>query len=199
MADRITGRPYSVKVDETIRGSAFLFDEWKTANVTDKRGYTYVGMKLKFDACINKFFYLQRDTTYEFVSNMEEVELFPLTGDTVTKMVFKKGFTVDSKLTADKFVQVLSEGKITAVKYINKKQEEITEYNVPGKIKVFKDNMTYFFIKEGNAVSQKPGQKLLQEILKDKWATIDAYIKQNDLNAKNEDDCVKVIKYYNTL
>ena len=111
MADLVTGKPYYIKVDETIRGSAFLFDDWKTANVTDKRGNTHLGMKLKFDAYSNKFFYLQRDTTYEFVSNMEEVELFPLTGDTATKMIFKKGFTADSKLTVDNFVQVLSEGK----------------------------------------------------------------------------------------
>lgn len=176
-----------------------MFEEWKWAKVTDVTGLTYVPMMVKFDAYDNKFLFQSGDTSYDFVVSLEKVDLFPHTGDTATKMVFKKGISGVEKLSPDKFVQVLAEGKITAVKYISKTMLDIVEYNSPAGAKMFNDVMTYYFIRDGKAVSQRPSPKLLQEILKDKWATIDAYMKQNHLNAKNEDDCKMAIKYYNTL
>jgi hypothetical protein len=199
LSDPFSGKPYLAKSYEDIRGSAFLFDDWKQSHVTDKSGTTFRNVMIKFDAYANKFFYNQGDTTYEFVTFINKVELFPLSDDTSTKMIFKNGFIVNDKLMPDKFVQVLTEGKITALKYIYKTQDEITEYNMPGKIKTFSNRMMYFFIKEGAIISQKPGAKLLEEMLSDKWSVIDSYIKQNSLNPKKEDDSIRIINYYNTL
>lgn len=199
MADVITGKPYILGVYNEIRGSAYLFEDWKPSYVTDKEGTTFLNVLIRFDAYANNFFYNHGGTGYEFITVIKEIELFPFRGDTITKMIFKRGFTADDKLSADKWVQVLAEGKITAIKYIRKLQQEISEYNVPGKIKVFSDNMTYFFIKDGITISQKPSPKLLQELLKDKWTLVDTYMKQNALNPKSEDDCVKAINYYNSL
>lgn len=199
LSDPFSGKPYMAKVYDEIRGSAFLFDDWKPGRATDKHGTTFLNVLLKFDVYANKFFYNHTDVTYEFVTAINEFEIFPLSGDTVTEMVFKKGFTAGDKLSPDKFVQVLTEGKITAVKYIYKSLDETTEYNVPGKIKSFSDRMTYFFIKEGTAISQKPSSKLLEELLKDKWSVIEPYMKQNSLSPKSEDDCIKIINYYNSL
>jgi hypothetical protein len=89
----------------------FLFDDWKPCRTTDKYGTTFLNVLLKFDAYANKFFYNHKDVTYEFVTVISEFEIFPFSGDTTTKMFFKKGFTATDKLTPDKFVQVLTEGK----------------------------------------------------------------------------------------
>lgn len=199
LSDPFSGKPYTAKTYEDIRGSAFLFDDWKPGHATDKYGTTFLNVLLRFDAYANKFFYNYKDVTYEFVTDISEFEIFPFSGDTTTKMVFKKGFTATDKLTPDKFVQVLTEGKITAIKYIYKSLEETTEYSVPGKIKSFTNRMTYFFIKDGTAISQKPSSKLLEELLKDKWAIVEPYMKQNSLSPKSEDDCIKIISYYNSL
>jgi hypothetical protein len=199
LSDPFNGKPYMVKAYDDIRGSAFLFDDWKPGHATDKYGTTFLNVVLRFDAYANKFFYNHGDTAYEFVTVINEFELFPFSGDTTTKMVFRNGFTATDKLTPDKFVQVLTEGKITAVKYLYKSLDEITEYNMPGKIKSFANRMTYFFIKDGTAISQKPSSKLLEELLKDKWPVVEPYMKQNSLSPKSEDDCVKIINYYNSL
>jgi hypothetical protein len=199
LSDPFNGKPYMVKAYDDIRGSAFLFDDWKPGHATDKYGTTFLNVLLRFDTYANKFFYNHGDTAYEFVTVINEFELFPFSGDTTTKMVFKKGFTATDKLIPDKFVQVLTEGKITAVKYIYKTLEEATEYNMPGKIKSFANRMAYFFIKDGTAISQKPNSKLLEELLKDKWSVVEPYMKQNSLSPKSEDDCIKIINYYNTL
>lgn len=176
-----------------------MFEDWKPSSVTDNKRSTFEHVMIKFDAFANEFFYNHWDTTYSFVTIISEVKLFPFSEDTATKMIFKKGFMVSDKLTPDKYVQVLTEGKVTAIKYIYKTLEEITEYNMPGTVKNFTDRMTYFFIKEGTVLIQKPNARLLEELLKDKWTVVDSYMKQNSLSPKNEDDCVKIINYYNTL
>lgn len=199
LSDPLTGKPYyHINYKET-RGSAYLFEDWKPSSVTDNKGIIFTNVMIRFDAFANDFHYNIGDTTYSFVTSIREVKLFPFSGDTVTKMIFKKGFMVSGKLTPEKYVQVLTEGKVTAIKYIYKALEEITEYNMPGAIKNFTSRITYFFIKEGAVLIQKPNARLLEELLKDKWTVIDFYMKQNFLSPKNEDDCVKIINYYNTL
>ena len=199
LSDPLSGKPYPTGAYNDIRGSAYLFDDWKMSNVTDNHGVTFRRVKIRFDAYDNKFYYTHGDTTYSFVTPLTEIDLFPFTGDTTTKMVFKKGFAVSGKLTPDKFVQVLTEGKIKVIKYIYKTQEETTEYNVPGKIKSFGDRMVYFFIKDAIVLSQKPNSKLLEELLKDKWTVVEPFMKQHSLSPKNEEDCIRAINYYNTL
>jgi len=196
VSDKISGKPYFLITYDNIRGSAFLFEEWKPSNVLDVNGYEFLNVLVKFDAYANKFFYSHGDTTYEFVTKIEEVTLYPGPGDS---MIFKKGFSVPDKISADKFVQVLAEGKMTAIKYISKALQETIEYNVPGKVKVFTDKTAFYFISGNNAVSQRPNQKLLQDLLKDKWPPVEAFIKQNSLNLKKEDDCIRAIRYYNSL
>ena len=199
LSDPFSGKPYQTGVYNDINGSPYLFDDWKQSTVTDKNGSTFQHVMIRFDAYDNKFYYNHGDTAYSFITPVDEIKIFPFTGDTSTKMVFKKGFTVTDKLTADKFVQVLTEGKISVVKYIYKTLQETTEYNVPGKVKSFNDRMVYFFIMDGSVLSQKPSSKLLEVLLKDKWTVMDAYMKQNSLSAKNEEDCIKAISYYNSL
>lgn len=199
LSDPLTGKAYQASSYNEIKGSAYLFEDWKPSSVTDNLGTVFPDIMIRFDAFANEFLYNHGDTTYSFVTIISEVKLFPFSGDTATKMIFKKGFTVSDKLTPDKYVQVLTEGKITAIKYIYKTLEEITEYNMPGTIKNFASRMTYFFIKEGTVLIQKPNARLLEELLKDKWLVVDSYMKQYSLSPKNEDDCVKIINYYNTL
>lgn len=198
--DPLTGRPYMLRTYDDIKGSANLYEEWKPSNVTDKYGTTFLNVMVRFDAYINKFFYNHGDTAYEFVTDIREVELFPLIpGDTTTGIVFKKGFSIGDKIMPNMFVQVLAEGKVIAVKHLFKTLEETTEYNVPGKIKSFAARSVYYFKKDGVVISQKPGSKPLEELLKDKWPAVESYMKENSLSAKNEADFVKAIRYYNSL
>ena len=59
---------------------------------------------IRFDAFANDFLYNIGDTTYSFVTIISEVKLFPFSGDTVTKTIFKKCFMVRGKVTAIKYI-----------------------------------------------------------------------------------------------
>lgn len=200
LSDPINGRPFMIKKYEDINGSAWLFEDWKTANVTDKFGTTHLIVQVRLDLYANKLFYNHNNTVYEFITDINEVEIFlSHPSDTNNTMLLKKGFNINDVVTPLKYVQVLAEGKITFLKYLYKSLDETTAYNVPGKIKTFNNRSNFFYLKDGKNFSQKPASKILEELAGDKWAQVEAYMKQNSLNAKNEDDFARLINYYNSL
>ncbi|OSZ80037.1 hypothetical protein CAP36_01875 [Chitinophagaceae bacterium IBVUCB2] len=200
LTDPINGKPYTIKQYEDVQGSAWLFEDWKTAYVTDKFGTTHLNVQIRFDLYANKFFYNYNNTVYEFVTTINEVEIFlSVPGDTTNRMIFRRGFSINDVVGPLKYLQVMAEGRVTFLKYLYKSLDETTEYNVPGKIKTFNSRSTFFYLKDGKSQSQKPGSKILEELTNDKWAEVDAYMKQNSLSAKNEADFARAIKYYNTL
>ena len=139
LSDPINGRPFMIKKYEDINGSAWLFEDWKTANVTDKFGTTHLIVQVRLDLYANKLFYNHNNTVYEFITDINEVEIFlSHPSDTNNTMLLKKGFNINDVVTPLKYVQVLAEGKVTFLKYLYKSLDETTAYNVPGKIKTFK-------------------------------------------------------------
>lgn len=200
LTDPINGKPYTIKQYDDIQGSAWLFEDWKTAHVTDKFGTTHLNVQIRFDLYANKLFYNYNNTVYEFVTTINEVEIFLLVpGDTTNRMIVRRGYTINEEVGPLKFVQVLAEGRVTFLKYLYKSLDETTEYNVPGKIKTFTTRSTYYYLKDGKSQSQKPGLKVLEELTSDKWPQVAAYLKQNSLSAKNEKDFAQLITYYNSL
>lgn len=200
LSNPINGRPYMIKSYDDIQGSAWLYDDWKTSHVTDKSGTTHLNVLVRLDLYANKLFYSHNNTVYEFVTEIDQVEIFsPLTDDTTNRIIFKKGFAINDVVTPSKYVQVLAEGKITFIRYLYKSLDETTEYNVPGKIKTFNSRSSFFYLKDGKSQSQKPGAKILEELTKDKWTEVNIYMKQNSLNAKSETAFARLVQYYNSL
>lgn len=199
ISDKATGRPYMVQQYSDIQGSPFLSDEWKKASVTDVSGTTFIGVLVKFDAYGNKFLFNHNEQAYEFVTDIIEVEINPQQIDSSDRVIFKKGFAIDNKVSPDKYVQVLASGKVNFVKYAYKAIEERSEYNVPGKIRTFTLRSAWYFSVNGLWQNEKPGNKFFESLMKDKWESVEAFIKENSLNAKKEEDATRIIRYYNSL
>lgn len=199
ISDKATGRPYMVQQYNDVQGSPFLSEDWKKASVTDASGTTFIGVLIKFDAYSNKFLFNHNGNAYEFVTDISEVEITPELSDSPDSIIFKKGFAINGKISPDKYVQVLAAGKVNFVKHIYKVIEERSEYNVPGKIRSFVLRTAYYFSLNGIWQNEKPGNKFFESLLKDKWKTVETYIKEYSLNVKKEEDAVRIISYYNSL
>lgn len=192
------GRPISLQPYENVKGSAYLFDEWIKGNVTDRYGTTFLDVSLRFDIYANKLFFLHKDASYEFITDIAAFEIFPY-GDTVRKMSFQKGFALPGKISGNKYVELLSAGRILLVKNHTVLIDEITEYNVPGKIRTFVPRAEIFITRADSADLRKPSQKLLEEMLADKWEPVKAFVTQHSLGYKKEADLQRIISYYNSL
>ena len=56
LSDPLSGKPYFAKAYDDVRGSVFLFEDWKPSHVTDKHGTTFPDVMIRFDVYANNFF-----------------------------------------------------------------------------------------------------------------------------------------------
>jgi len=104
------------------------------------------------------------------------------------------------------FAEVLSEGKITVVKYTKLWLKQPT-YNVALNVgerdaKLIKQK-DYYLINEKNGAflldKFKPGAGWLKKTTKSKAKKVEAYMKDNSLDPKNDADLMRILAYYNGL
>ena len=184
---------------EEIQGSQFLKDDWMRAALYGDKGIKFESAKVKFDSYNNKFVFDKHDTTYELSSMIYTLYLYPDEGDTSKKIVFKKGYSINNKINANKYLQVLAEGKISLLKFYSKDLEEYSEYGNATKFKRFKDMEQYYVLQNGQYSPISLSAKNLENQMQSKWAEMQAYMKKNNLSAKNEKDWAALINYYNSL
>ena len=184
---------------EEIQGSQFLKDDWMKAALYGDRGIKFESAKVKFDSYNNKFVFDRHDTTYELSSMIYTLYLYPNEDDTAKKIVFKKGYAINNRINANKFLQVIAEGKLSLLKYYSKDLEEYTEYGNATKFKRFKDMEQYYVLQNGQYSPISISPKNLENQMQSKWTEVQAYMKKNNLSAKNEKDWATLISYYNSL
>lgn len=104
------------------------------------------------------------------------------------------------------FAEVLSNGKITVIKYTKLWLKQPT-YNVALNVgerdaKLIKQH-DYYFVNEKNGVYElnkfKPGVGSLKKVAKSKAKKVEAYLSEQQLDPKNDADLVKILAYYNSL
>ncbi|HVZ56289.1 MAG TPA: hypothetical protein VG870_06485 [Chitinophagaceae bacterium] len=185
-----------------IKGSAFYSTDWMTANLYNQRGNVYRNMKAMFDLYKNRLFLNVRDTVYNTGPAIVRFDLLPNgMADTTHKLTFSNQFTLPDP-AAGKYVQVISQGKLSFVKYVSREVvEEFSGMN-SGKEKVFYDKTYYYVIASTGQPLDVPklNKKNLQKALSDKWNEIDKFVSQDrDLSYGREEDWKKIIDYYNSL
>ena len=181
-----------------IIGNAFLIDQWLPG-----RAFTltksYAIKKLKFDIYKNKVYINNNDTIYD-ISNagIVQFDLFP-DGDSTKKISFNNGFNIE-EITTDKFVQVLTEGKISFIKYPLRNVEEDYESSPTYKEKKFLDKDKYYIVEDGQTGKEVTvTKKNLEKILAAKLDAVSSYAKKNGISMNNQDGWQKLIDYYNKL
>ena len=182
-----------------IIGNGFFSEDWMAG-----RAYTmmkvYTNLKLKFDVHANKIYLNINDTIYDISkSGIIQFELFLNAPDTSKIISFNNGINLE-EITPDKFVNILSEGKVTFIKYHIKDIEEVYESSPTYKEKKFIDKNKYYIITNGEGGKEiSLGKKNLEKLLADKWDKVSSYAKENGISAGNEEGWAKLINYYNSL
>jgi hypothetical protein len=185
--------------NEDIQGSPFLFEKWNKATIITNDKKAYSNEELKFDLYKNKFIFSRNNTIFELTPEASIVYLYTDKADTSTKMLFKKGYQINSFITTATFLQVLTEGKTTFLKFHKKNMEEFTEYADATKYKRFRVVEQYFMLQNAQFVQISLSKKNLETALQSKWAQVDTFMKQNNLSGKDEKSWIAAIGYYNTL
>ena len=200
----ISGKPYINTSNTNLLGSPFIFDEWRLAKIKLKSQQEFDNVKVKFNPFNNSFYYNKNDSLYEFLEELEEVRVKNpehLT-ESAYDMVFTKNITAGDKIIPGTFVQVLSKGKITLVKYFKGKVDENKEsstFGSEGKVKKLVTSSVVLAITSNGSERVQYNSKNLQLLTADKITLVNEFIKTKGLNIKKEMDFVVAVAYYNLL
>ncbi|MFI5133776.1 MAG: hypothetical protein ACHQEB_05540 [Chitinophagales bacterium] len=196
MIDRTSGNLLYIYQYEDVKGTPFLYDDWMPAIVIAYDNTMFKNMHLKFDVAGNEFIFKRNDTNYRVGPEATEIRMFSKNGDSI---VFRNGFNINNAIRQSKYIQVLSEGKITFLKYFRKNTEEYNEYGDATKYKRFVEMYEYYTYKDNKSDPVRITKKELETLLSDKWDKVSQYMSQNNLSGKDEKSFAAAINYYNSL
>lgn len=174
-----------------IEGSPYLTDTWADGWVVVDKG-TYNNLKLKYDLKDDVLIFAGKDNTP--MSFAETVKEFNIDGRS-----FASGFPPAGPLLKNAFYEVLADGNVKLLKHYAKRVQETKTYGAAAVNREYSLTETYFILKDGKMIPVKPDKRSLLEALNDKTAQLDAYLKTNKVNFKNDAALGKLVDYYNTL
>ncbi|WP_443943688.1 hypothetical protein ACJVDH_12245 [Pedobacter sp. AW1-32] len=196
----VSGKPIKTNTYENISGSPYLFENWIKGTVTTLSGKKYNISDLKMDLIANKLLF--KDSVNEVLSFSENITSFALQPDESDSktLIFKTGFSGSKGLRASDFVQVLTEGKTTLLKKTNKIVSESRAYNSSTVDKSITTSIVYYFVNEDKEnILLVLNKKNFAQNFSSHQDKIEAFLKDNKVNLKDEDDLIKIVTYYNAL
>ncbi|QKJ28957.1 hypothetical protein HQ865_04045 [Mucilaginibacter mali] len=184
MVTDINGRPYRTKAYDDIEGSPYLYDAWMPGTVKMNYGSVYTNISLKLNEQEGKLYFKgKNDEVLEFVD--------PVTEFTLNGMHFIA--------EAGTFYQVLADGSTKLLKQPVKEIQETKTYGSAVASKTFIAADKYFVMSNGKLTAVKKDKKAILAALAGKQAEVEAYMKKESLNFKNDADLAKLFIYYNSL
>jgi hypothetical protein len=180
------------EADADVQGTPYLFDDWLPGSVVTEDGKTYDNLKLRYNIRFSQLIFLNQND--EVLGFREPVKMF-----TINHMVFANGFPPVDTQTIAAFYQVLADGKIKLLKYSKKVIEERQTYGATAMEKSYRKMQSYYIFKDGKMVKVRADKKSLLAALPDHSAQLESYIKDNNVNLKDDMAIAQVIVYYNTL
>jgi hypothetical protein len=180
----VDGRPVFEKKYVDVQGSPYLQEDWAQGAVDLKNGKSFKEVALKYDLVADEvLFKNEKGEAYAFAQPVKAFSLIR-PGDK-SQRIFRNGYAPVKGGTESSYYEVLADGK---VQLLQRKVKKIREDKAYGSI-----------AKDGVPVNIKKSEKAVLEAIGGDSTALEAYIRSNKLNLKNDGDLVKLLTYYNGL
>lgn len=187
--DLIGGTPMTGQSYLNVKGNPYLLENWEKGSVTVASGKKFENLDLKFDQVINQVIFQDVDGSMKAFS--QPVVAFTI-GKDVNEHLFMRGLD-------GVFYEQLANGKVILWKKNHKTIIDEKPYGSATIQRNVLNNNTYYVGEIAQLTKIKNDKKSILELLSDKAADVEAYLKKEKLNTKTESDLVKVVMYYNGL
>lgn len=191
------GKPVQVIQYTELQGSIYFNDNWLPGSVKTEDGKLISNLKLKYDELNDQVYFKGQDESpMAFLTPVQE---FTLIGEGGQNLTFRNGYPSIQSLTEKSFYCVLADGKTQFLKKTVKQIVETKEYNSATSVKTALEGVRYLIFKNHALTIVKKDKKSILAALGDKQDQLEAYIKANNLNLKDEGDIIKLVTYYNSI
>lgn len=194
----VDGRPVFEKSYVDVQGSPYLQDEWTKGSIEFTNGKAYKEVELKYDQVRDVLLFKnEKGEPFEF---SQLVKSFSLTDRKDNRqLLFRNGYSPVKGTTAASYFEILADGPVQLLLRKSKKIREDKPYGSATTVRAVEEYVNYYISKNGTPVNIKKNEKAVLEAIGGDSAALEAYIRSNKLNLKNDEDLVKLIVYYNGL
>ncbi|NCD69513.1 hypothetical protein [Mucilaginibacter agri] len=193
------GVPVQDRDMSDVVGSPYVNAEWGKGTVKLKDDKVYTNIDLKYsDYDDALYFKSAEDKMQSFAVPVVDFTIsYAEDGNPVLKH-FRNGYHIQG-YDGNAYFEVFNEGKAQFLKKTKKKIETQSVYGSTGSDKKFVSTTKYFLVNGDKSAIVKKDKKSILEALGDKQTELEAYIKSNNLNLKEESDIAKLLTYYNSI
>lgn len=196
LSNDMMGSPIHTLAYENVNGSPYLSDVWEAGTAKLKKGLTYKeNVFLKYNMMDDELYF--KSKTGDPLLFVDAVSEFTINSKTGEKH-YKSGYNIDG-YTDRSFFEILADGSAQLLKKNKKVIIENKQYNSASVDKSFDDVSKYYVLLNGKATQVKKDKKSILTALGNKQTELEAYIKKESLNLKNDADLAKLFIYYNSL
>lgn len=191
---------------EGLRGSPYFLTDWNKGQIEVVSGKNYKDVPIKFDAYRQHLILLRTGATNDsIIVNASQVKSFQFASNDGAFYVFRRYPTAkaDDENLKEGYFLVLYQGKSALLKRIAKtfrKADYKNPYANDIRYDEFRTVSTYYLLKpDQTMVKVKLSDKTIEDALGDHKDELKAFVKQEKLVVKNEDDAIQLIKKYDSL
>jgi len=198
----LQGKPYMEKSYTEVDGTPYLIDSWTGATITFSNGKA-TNVKVKYDLVKDVLlFQHQGDSTAMYF--IEPVKGFTLTNGFINEsnilpLVFNSGYPAIDVQTPASFYQIIAPGKMQLLRHYRKAIRTDQAFNSATVTKTFAYTDFYYLYADNKIIRIKPSQKSILAAMANKSTEIQAYLKNNTVDYKNDAALAKLFNYYNSL
>lgn len=191
---------------EGLRGTPYFLPEWNKGEIEMAAGQHYRDVPLKFDA-YRQHLILRRSWAGNdsIIVNADQVKSFQLKNSDGQFYVFRHvpAAKTDDELLREGYFLVLYQGKSALLKRILKsfkKADYKDPYSNGTRYDEFRDVISYYILKPDQTLAKvKLSDKSIIETLGDQADDLKAFVKQEKLSVKTENDAIQLVKKYDSL
>lgn len=183
-----------------IKGSPYESEAFTSGKIVDELNDNSLDCYIRYNAYTDEVEVKEFPTSTKISTMSKDIGIYSTTNN---KIYRRLSFTTKAGKSYNRVSIELVSGKgIRLFKMIKKefipekKAETSYQPDLPAK---FKTEVLYFLKKEDGYFKLKLSNKKLVKSFPDKQKEMQAFIKKNRLNVKNEPDLIKVFNHYNTL
>jgi hypothetical protein len=192
------GAPFLSMNYTDVKGHPYLFEDWTEGTVKQSNGKTYSAVPLKYNILTDEVFF-KDPKTGQLLAFVVPVIEFKINGTNTEGLLFRNGYKAFDNLSAKSYYQVLFDGGTQLIKRVSKRINEEKPLNSASSIKSFEELTSYFLARSGTPMRIRRDKKSILLALGNNSVALENFIKENQLNLKEENDLVRLITYYNTL
>lgn len=191
---------------EGLRGTPYFLTEWNKGEIEMVTGQHYKEVPIKFDAFRQHLILLRTWAGNDsIIVNADQVKSFQLKNSDGQFYVFRHIPTAKTsdELLKEGYFLVLYQGKSVLLKRVAKvfKQADYKNpYSNNTRYDEFRDVISYFLLKPDQTLEKvKLSDKSLIETLGDRKEELKAFVKQEKLSVRTENDAITLVKKYDSL